>query len=116
MLLLGWSALPLRGLLLLLLPGAWLPIAAQAVGGISAAVFGVMFPLLAADITRGTSHFNLCMGVLGLALFLGAALSTTLGGWMADLGGVQLAFAVLTLVGVLATLMVWLAMPETRQE
>ena len=115
-LLLGWSALPLRGLLLLLLPGAWLPIAAQAVGGISAAVFGVMFPLLAADITRGTSHFNLCMGVLGLALYLGAALSPTLGGWMADLGGVQLAFAVLTLVGVLATLTVWLAMPETRQE
>jgi MFS family permease len=116
MLLLGWSALPLRGLLLLVLPGAWLPIAAQAVGGISAAVFGVMFPLIAADITRGTSHFNLCMGVLGLALFLGAALSTTLGGWIADLGGVPLAFAVLTLVGVLAVLMVWLAMPETRQE
>jgi MFS family permease len=116
MLLLGWSALPLRGLLLLVLPGAWLPIAAQAVGGISAAVFGVMFPLIAADITRGTSHFNLCMGVLGLALFLGAALSTTLGGWIADLGGVPLAFAVLTLVGVLAALMVWLAMPETRQE
>jgi MFS family permease len=116
MLLLGWSALPLRGLLLLVLPGAWLPIAAQAVGGISAAVFGVMFPLIAADITRGTSHFNLCMGVLGLALFLGAALSTTLGGWIADIGGVPLAFAVLTLVGVLAVLMVWLAMPETRQE
>jgi MFS transporter len=115
-LLLGWSALPLRGVLLALLPGAWLPIAAQAVGGISAAVFGVMFPLLAADITRGTSHFNLCMGVLGLALYLGAALSTTLGGWIADIGGVQLAFAVLTLVGVLATLMVWLAMPETRHE
>jgi MFS family permease len=116
MLLLGWSALPLRGLLLLVLPGAWLPIAAQAVGGISAAVFGVMFPLIAADITRGTSHFNLCMGVLGLALFLGAALSTTLGGWIADIDGVPLAFAVLTLVGVLAALMVWLAMPETRQE
>ena len=116
MLLLGWSALPVRGLLLLVLPGAWLPIAAQAVGGISAAVFGVMFPLIAADITRGTSHFNLCMGVLGLALFLGAALSTTLGGWIADLGGVPLAFAVLALVGVLAALMVWLAMPETRQE
>jgi MFS family permease len=115
-LLLGWSALPLRGLLLVVLPGAWLPIAAQGVGGISAAVFGVMFPLLAADITRGTSHFNLCMGVLGLALFLGAALSTTLGGWFADLFGVQLAFAALGLIGLVATLVVWLAMPETRQD
>ena len=85
MLLLGWAALPLRGLLLAVLPGAWLPIAAQAVSGISAAVFGVMLPLIAADITRGTSHFNLCMGALGLAVCLGAALSTTLGGWIADI-------------------------------
>ena len=116
MLLLGWAALPLRGLLLVVLPGAWLPIAAQAVGGISAAVFGVMLPLIAADITRGTSHFNLCMGALGLAVCLGAALSTTLGGWIADLGGVPLAFA---RAGTLRwrcspTLAVWLAMPETR--
>jgi len=114
LLLLGWSALPLRGVLLALLPGAWLPIAAQAVGGISAAVFGVMFPLLAADITRGTSHFNLCMGALGLAVYLGAALSTALGGWIADAAGVQAAFTALGLVGLLGTFAVWLAMPETR--
>ena len=116
MLLLGWAALPLRGVLLAVLPGAWLPIAAQAVGGISAAVFGVLFPLLAADITRGNSHFNLCMGALGLAIYLGAALSTTLGGWIADAAGVQIAFAALSLVGLLGTLAVWLGMPETRAE
>jgi MFS family permease len=83
--------------------------------GISGAVFGVMLPLLAADITRGTSHFNLCMGALGLAVSLGAALSTTLGGWIADTAGVQIAFASLALVGMAATLFVWLAMPETAQ-
>ena len=116
MLLLGWGALPLRGLLLAVLPGAWLPIAAQGIGGISAAVFGVMFPLLAADITRGTSHFNLCMGALGLAMYLGAALSTTLGGWIADYAGVPMAFVVLSLIGLLGTVMVWLIMPETRRE
>jgi MFS family permease len=115
-LLLGWAALPLRGLLLALLPGAWLPIAAQGIGGISAAVFGVMFPLLAADITRGTSHFNLCMGVLGLAMYLGAGLSTTLGGWIADQAGIEVAFVVLSLIGLLGTVVLWLAMPETRTE
>lgn len=116
MLLLGWAALPLRAVLLAVLPGAWLPIGAQAISGISAAVFGVMFPLLAADITRGTSHFNLCMGALGLAMFLGAGLSTTLGGWIADAFGVPLAFMVLAFIGLLGTLVVWLAMPETRRE
>jgi MFS family permease len=115
-LLLGWAALPLRGVLLAVLPGAWLPIGAQAISGISAAVFGVMFPLLAADITRGTSHFNLCMGALGLAMFLGAGLSTTMGGWIADAFGVPLAFMVLAFIGLLGALVVWLAMPETRRE
>lgn len=115
-LLVGWASLPLRGLLLAVLPGAWLPIGAQAIGGVSAAVFGVMFPLLAADITRGTSHFNLCMGALGLAMFLGAGLSTTLGGWFADQFGMQVAFVVLSFVGLLGTLVLWLAMPETRRQ
>jgi MFS family permease len=115
-LLLGWSALPVRGLLLALLPGPWLPIGAQAFSGVSAAVFGVMLPLLAADITRGTSHFNLCMGALGLAMCLGAALSTLLGGWIADIAGVQLAFAILALIGLVGTLVLWLTMPETRRE
>jgi predicted MFS family arabinose efflux permease len=114
-LLLGWCALPARGFLLAVLPGAYLPIAAQAISGISAAVFGVMLPLLAADITRGTSHFNLCLGALGLAVSLGAALSTTLGGWIADAAGVQVAFTSLALVGVVGALFVWLAMPETVQ-
>jgi MFS family permease len=115
LLLLGWCALPARGFLLAVLPGAYLPIAAQAMSGVSAAVFGVMLPLLAADITRGTSHFNLCMGALGLAVSLGAALSTTMGGWIADAAGVPIAFVALALVGVVGTLFVWLTMPETAQ-
>jgi MFS family permease len=115
LLILGWASLPLRGVLLAVLPGPWLLVAGQSLSGISAAVFGVMFPLLAADLTRGTSHFNLCMGLLGLAMYLGAGLSTMLGGWIADGVSLQLAFGALALVGLLATLAIWWAMPETRE-
>jgi MFS family permease len=114
LLLLGWAALPLRGLLLAVLPGGWLLVLGQTVSGISAAVFGVMVPLLAADLTRGTSHFNLCMGVLGLATYLGAALSTSLSGEIADISGLPAAFLALAASGLLGTALVWLAMPETR--
>ena len=115
LLLLGWAMLPLRGVLLAVLPGPWLLIAAQSLSGISAAVFGVMLPLLAADITRGTSHFNLCMGALGLAMYLGAGLSTTLGGAIADEAGLAAAFVVLAGAGLLGTVLLWVAMPETRR-
>jgi MFS family permease len=114
LMMLGWGALPLRGLLLAVLPGSWLLVAGQAVSGLSAAVFGVLLPLLAADLTLGTSHFNLCMGILGLALYLGAAASTTMSGEIADAAGMEVAFVVLACVGWLGFSMVWLVMPETR--
>jgi MFS family permease len=116
MLLLGWGALPIRGLLLAVLPGAWPLVVGQAVSGISAAVFGVMLPLLAADLTVGSAHFNLCMGILGLAMFTGAALSTTVSGGIADAAGMNAAFFALAGVGAVAFLAVWLAMPETQPE
>ena len=114
MLLLGWGALPLRGVLLAVLPGAWPLVAGQAVSGISAAVFGVLMPLLASDLTRGTAHFNLCMGILGLAAYTGAAISTTMSGGIADSAGMQAAFFVLAGIGMAAFVTVLAAMPETR--
>lgn len=113
-LMVGWGALPVRGVLLALLPSPYMLIAIQTLSGISAAVFGVMLPLIAADLTRGTGRFNLCMGVIGLAVFIGASLSTTLAGWMADALGESAAFMGLALAGALGTALVWLAMPETR--
>jgi MFS family permease len=114
LMLLGWGALPLRGLLLAVLPGSWPLVAGQAVSGVSAAVFGVLLPLLAADLTIGSAHFNLCMGILGLALYTGAAISTTMSGAISDAAGMQMAFLSLAGVGLIGFLTVWFAMPETR--
>jgi MFS family permease len=114
LLLLGWGALPLRGLLLAVLPGSWPLVMGQAVSGVSAAVFGVLLPLLAADLTIGTAHFNLCIGILGLAMYLGSAISTTMSGGIADAAGMDAAFMALAGVGLIGFITVWLAMPETR--
>jgi MFS family permease len=113
-LLLGWAALPVRGVMLAILPGAWPLVAGQAVSGLSAAVFGVALPLVAADVTLGMSHFNLCMAILGLAIFVGAGISTTMAGEIADTAGMPVAFLVLAVIGAVAWLVVWLMMPETR--
>lgn len=112
-LLLGWSALPARAMLLAFLPGPWLLIAGQSISGVSAAVFGVMMPLIAADLTRERGHFNLCLGVLGLCIFGGAAVSTTLAGWLADNASIPIAFLALATAGAAGTLLIVTAMPET---
>ena len=48
----------------------------QLLDGITAAVLGVMVPLMIADITRGTGHFNLGQGIVGTAIGIGASIST----------------------------------------
>ncbi len=115
MLLLGWSMLPLRGALMAAFPDPWTLVALQSLSGVSAAVFGIMLPLVSADLTRGTNRFNLCMGMIGIGVFLGAAASTTLSGSVADTYGDTAAFLALALAGLAGTGLVWLALPETRE-
>jgi MFS family permease len=98
---------------LAVLPDPILVVAVQALSGVSGAVFGVMLPLIADDVTRKLGRFNLCIGIFGLAAAAGATLSTTLAGWLADKAGDPVAFLGLAVAGVVGTALVWLAMPET---
>ena len=59
-------------------------VAVQILDGITASVLGVMVPLIVADITRGTGHFNLGQGIVGTTTGIGASLSTTLAGYISD--------------------------------
>jgi predicted MFS family arabinose efflux permease len=83
----------------------------QALDGVSAAAFGVMLPLIAADITRGTNRFNLCMGVLGLAVGAGATISTELAGSLSTQFGDATAFLALAAAGMASIAVVALGMP-----
>jgi MFS family permease len=106
--------LPLRGLLLAAQPGA-VPLAAlQALDGVSASVLGIMVPLIAADVTRRTGYLNLAINSIGLAVSLGATISTTLGGFVADRFGISVALLGLATIGFAATALIWVALPETR--
>jgi len=114
LLLLGFAALPVRGVLLSIDANPVYVLLVQALDGVSAAVFGVLLPLVAADLTRGTRHFNLCMGLLGLAVGAGATLSTLAAGLVADRFGNGPALLALSGVGAAAVLGL-LALPETRE-
>lgn len=112
-LLVGLGALPVRGLLLAVIDHPVGLVLVQAIDGIGAAVLGVLLPLLAADLTRGTNRFNTCMGLFGLAAGLGATLSTTAAGFLAAEFGAGVAFTALAGAGLAAVALAWAAMPET---
>jgi predicted MFS family arabinose efflux permease len=114
LLLLGFAALPIRGLLFAAVHDPYLLVVVQLLDGISAAVFGVMVPLVVADVTRGTGHFNLALGIVGTAIGIGASLSTALAGYISDHAGSRIAFLGLSAVAALGLALIWKLMPETR--
>jgi MFS family permease len=114
MLLAGFAALPLRAILFMGSPDAASLVAIEILDGVSATVFGMIIPLIAADLTHGNGYLNLAIGFLGLAGGLGAIASTSAAGWLADAFGVPVAFLALALAGLAALAFVWRLMPETR--
>jgi predicted MFS family arabinose efflux permease len=114
LLLAAFAALPLRGLLFATVPDPYLLVTAQLLDGVSAAVLAVMVPLVIADVTRGTGHFNLGQGIVGTAVGIGAAVSTTYAGYLSDHLGSPIAFLGLAMVAILGFFTLWALMPETR--
>jgi MFS family permease len=114
LLLLGFAALPVRGILFATVKDPSLLVAVQLLDGLTASVFGVMVPLIIADLTRGTGHFNLGQGIVGATTGIGASLSTTLAGYASDHFGSEFAFLGLAAVAALGLAAVWFLLPETR--
>jgi MFS family permease len=115
-LLIGFACVPLHAGLLALVVHPYGVIGLQILDGMGAAMFGVLQPLVAADVTRGTNRFNLCVGVLGLAAGIGATLSSFIGGHIATSFGDHVAFLALAGAGLMGFIAVLMLMPETRSE
>jgi MFS family permease len=108
------AVLPIRGALLAFFGGALPVVSIQILDGVSAAVLGVLIPLVVADISYGTGHFNLAQGVIGMSIGLAAAISTPAAGYIADTFGHHAAFLTLGATGGFGALLLLLFMPETR--
>ena len=114
LLVIGFAALPIRALLFSLTDDPLLRIGAQLLDGISGMALGVLTPLIIADLTMGTGRYNLAQGLVGVISGLGAALSTTVAGFIASAFGPTAAFIEILGVAVAAAAGLWLFMPETK--
>ena len=114
LLVIGWGLLPLQGFLYAALPGPYALVLCNLLNSVSGAIFGVMMTVVAADLTRRTGGFNLVLGTLGMAVSVGASLSTLLTGISAAAFGATAAALSLAMVGLCGLLLLWAGMPETR--
>jgi predicted MFS family arabinose efflux permease len=114
LMLLCFGALIVRALLFAFVVDPFAVVAIQILDGISAAIIGVMFPLVVADITRDTGRYSLALGIVGSAVGVGAALSTILAGYLFDHFGRGPVFFSLAGVAAVGATLVLVLMAETR--
>jgi MFS family permease len=113
LLLAGFAALPLRGVLFTISDGpAWL-IAVQALDGIALGILDALMALVLADIMQGTGRYNAARGVVGTVQGIGGSLSNVVAGAIVVTAGYSAAFLALAAVALTALLIMMTAMPET---
>lgn len=112
-LIIGFAVLPVRALLYSLSNhGAWL-IAVQLLDGVGAGIWGVLTPLVVADLTRGTGRYNLALGGIATAQGIGASSSGLAAGLIVDHFGYDAAFLTAAGVALAALAVLGFGLPET---
>jgi MFS transporter len=108
------GGLPIRGLLYTLSDNPFWLVGVQLLDGVGAGIYGAIFPIVVADLMRGTGRFNVAQGVVITAHGIGAALSTTLAGLVIVHAGYSAAFITLGGAAAIGAVVFLFAMPETR--
>jgi len=109
----AFGVLALRGVLYTFSDNpAWL-LGVQLLDGVGAGIFGALFPVVVADLTRGTGHFNVSQGAVATAQGVGAAVSASLAGGVVVGAGYSVAFLMLGGIAAAGFLGYLLLMPET---
>jgi MFS family permease len=111
--LVGFAVLPIRGVLYTLTQEPYALVSIQILDGIGAGIFGALFFIVIADLTKGTGRYNLAQGAASACWGLGAALSNSVAGFIVDMAGYSAAFLFLGGGAFAAFLLLWTAMPET---
>ena len=113
LLLLGFGLEIVRVVLFAFSADASILLIAQVLGGISAAAVTVLTVLVITDLTTGTGRFNLVRGSVGTLLAIAASISTTATGFIFEGLSQWAGFLILAAISVVATALLWAAMPET---
>lgn len=112
--LIAFGVLALRGALYVVSDNPFWLVAVQALDGVGAGIFGALFPVVVADLTRGTGRFNVAQGAVATFQGIGASISASLAGLIIVTAGYATAFATLASIAAGGFVLYLAAMPETR--
>jgi MFS family permease len=111
--LVAFAILPIRALLYTVSDNSIWLIGVQLLDGVGAGVFGALAPLVIADLTQGTAHFNLAQGAVATVQGIGASMSGLVAGLLVDHFGYDAAFITSATGAIIALFVFARWMPET---
>jgi MFS family permease len=112
--LVAFGILALRGVLYTFSDNPFWLVGVQLLDGVGAGVYGALFPIVVADLTRGGGRFNAAQGAVATAQGIGASLSATLAGVIIVSAGYSTAFLCLAAIAGVGFALYLFVMPETR--
>ena len=89
LLLVGFAALPIRGVLYTISDNAVWLVSVQILDGVAAGTLDALIPLVLADVMRGTGRYNAARGVLGTVQGVAGSLTNGGGRLPCDRGWIQ---------------------------
>lgn len=114
LLIIGLAVVPIRAALFAVTKDPLVLVILQMLDGLSGATLGVLTPLVVADLTNGTGRFNLAQGLVGTLSGVGASLSTSITGIVAQSFGYTAGLISVTAVGLMSVAVAVAFMPETK--
>jgi MFS family permease len=109
----AFGVLAIRGALYTVSDNPYCLVGVQLLDGVGAGIYGALFPIVVADLTRGTGRFNVSQGAVATSQGLGASFSATLAGLIIVSAGYSSAFLVLAGIAAMGFVLYLVAMPET---
>jgi MFS family permease len=114
--LIAFAVLPLRAFLFTLTDQPLLLLAIELLDGFGVGIYGVIGVISISDISKGTGRFNFSLGLMALAQGIGASLSNTLAGFIANSYSFQAAFLTLALIALVGMSFYTFFMTETKNQ
>jgi MFS family permease len=109
----AFAALALRGVLYTISDDPVWTVAVQLLDGVGVGVFGALFPVIIADLTRGSGHFNAAQGAVGTVHGVGGLAGGPISAACVVWAGYDAAFLVLAAIAASGGLAFHLSMSET---
>jgi predicted MFS family arabinose efflux permease len=110
----AFLALAVRGLLYTVSHDPAWTVAVQLLDGVGVGVFGALFPVVIADLARGSGRFNAAQGAVGTVHSIGGIMSGPLANLIVVWAGYDAAFSTQATIALAGAALFWRAMPETR--